>query len=153
MPELSGADRERAQLRILECGVALGSGPGEMAALQITDPDVDAERLDALAEYYRAQQQEGQMVTAVEGVVSRAPSSHWTESALFLAGNYFWVQLDRDRAAGYYKRLEEIFPASTNAPAAQWRVAWAAVLKRQPDGARLLQEPLRRVSRTSDTPR
>ena len=110
MPELSGADRERAQLRILECGVALGSGPGEMVALQITDPDVDAERLDALAEYYRAQQQEPQMVAAVEGVVSRAPSSHWAESALFSAGNYYWVQLDRDRAAGYYKRLEENFP-------------------------------------------
>jgi len=152
MPELSGADRERAQLRILECGVALGSGPGEMAALQITDPDVDAERLDALAEYYRAQQQEGQMVTAVEGVVSRAPSSHWAESALFLAGNYFWVQLDRDRAAGYYKRLEEIFPASTNAPAAQWRVAWAAVLKRQPDAAGLLQDHLRRFPGSSYTP-
>ncbi len=86
LPELSGADRERAQLRILECGVALGAAPAEMAALQITDPDVDAERLDSLAEYYRAQQQEAQMVAAVEGVVSRAPSSHWAESALFPGG-------------------------------------------------------------------
>ena len=64
LPELSGADRERAQLRIMECGVALGAAPAEMAALQITDPDVDAERLDSLAEYYRAQQQEAQMVAA-----------------------------------------------------------------------------------------
>ena len=152
MPELSGADRERAQLRILECGVALGSGPSEMVALQITDPDVDAERLDALAEYYRAQQQEAQMVTAVEGVISRAPSSHWAESALFLAGNYYWVQLDRERAAGYYKRLEEDFPASTNAPAAQWRVAWAAVLKRHPEAAVLLQDHLRRFPGSSYTP-
>jgi soluble lytic murein transglycosylase len=152
MPELAGADRERAQLRILECGVALGSGPGEMVALQITDPDVDAERLDALAEYYRAQQQEAQMVTAIEAVVSRAPSSHWAESAQFLAGNYYWVQLDRDRAAGYYRRLEENFPESTNAPAAQWRVAWAAVLKRQPEAAVLLQDHLRRFPGSSYTP-
>jgi soluble lytic murein transglycosylase len=152
MPELSGADRERAQLRVLECGVALGSGPGEIVGLQITDPDVDAERLDALAEYYRAQQQEPQMVAAVEGVVSRAPSSHWAESALFLAGNYYWVQLDRDRAAGYYKRLEEDFPVSTNAPAAQWRVAWAAVLKRQPEAAVLLQDHLRRFPGSPYTP-
>jgi soluble lytic murein transglycosylase len=152
MPELSGADRERAQLRVLECGVALGSGPGEMVALQIADPDVDAERLDALAEYYRGQSQEGQMVAAVEGVVSRAPTSHWAESALFLAGNYYWVQLDRDRAAGYYKRLEEGFPASTNAPAAQWRVAWSAVLKRQPEAAVLLQDHLRRFPGSLYTP-
>jgi soluble lytic murein transglycosylase len=152
MPELSGADRERAQLRILECGVALGSGPGEIVALQITDSDVDAERMDALAEYYRAQQQEPQMVAAVEGVVSRAPSSHWAESALFLAGNYYWVQLDRDRAAGYYKRLEENFPASTNATSAQWRVAWAAVLKREPEAAARLQDHLRRFPGSPYTP-
>jgi len=56
LPELTGADQERAQLRILECGMALGSGPNEIAALQIADPDVDAERFDALAEYYRTQQ-------------------------------------------------------------------------------------------------
>jgi peptidoglycan lytic transglycosylase len=152
LPELAGADRERGQLRVLECGVALGAGPGEMAALQITDPDVDAERLDALAEYYRSQMQEPQMVAAIEGVVSRAPASHWAESALFLAGNYYWVQLDRDRAASYYKRLEEDFPMSTNAASAQWRVAWTAVLKRQTEAAALLEEHLRRFPGSSYTP-
>jgi peptidoglycan lytic transglycosylase len=152
MPELTGADQERAQLRILECGVALGSGPDAMAALPVTDPDVDAERWEALAEYYRALQQEPQMVAAVEGVVSRASASHWAESALFLAGNYYWVQLDRDRAASYYKRLEENFPMSTNAPAAQWRVAWSAVLKRQPEAAATLEEHLRRFPGSSYTP-
>jgi soluble lytic murein transglycosylase len=152
MPELSGADRERAQLRILECGVGLGAGPSEMAALQITDPDVDAERLESLAEYYRAQQQEPQMVAAIEGVLSRAPSSHWAESALFLAGNYYWVQLDRDRAASYYKRLEENFPTSSNATSAQWRVAWSAVLKRQPEAAKLLQDHLQRFPGSPYTP-
>ena len=144
LPELSGPSLELAQLRILECGVEIGAGPAELDKLQVTDPDVDAERLDALAEYYRDQQQEQPMVASIEAVVSRAPASHWAESALFLAGNYYWVQLDRDRAAAYYKRLEENFPASANAPSAQWRVAWTAVLKRQPDAASLLEEHLRR---------
>jgi soluble lytic murein transglycosylase len=152
MPELAGADRERAQLRVLECGVALGGGTEAMAALPVADPDVDAERWDALAEYDRAQQQEPQMVAAVETVVSRAPASHWAESALFLAGNYYWVQLDRDRAASYYKRLEENFPMSTNAPAAHWRVAWSAVLKRQPESAAMLEEHLRRFPGSTYAP-
>jgi soluble lytic murein transglycosylase len=152
MPELAGADHERAELRILECGVALGSGPSEVAALQLTDPDVDAERYDSLAEYYRAQQQEPQMVTAIEAVVTRAPTSHWAESALFLAANYYWVQLDRDHASSYYKRLEENFPSSTNAPASQWRVAWSATLKRQPEAAALLEEHIRRFPGSSYTP-
>jgi soluble lytic murein transglycosylase len=152
LPELSGADRERAQLRIMECGVALGAGPAGLAELQITDPDVDAERLDSMAEFYRAQQQESQIVAAIEGVLSHAPASHWAESALFLAGNYYWVQLDRDRAAGYYKRLEENFPTSPNATAAQWRVGWAAVLKRQPEAAAILQDHLQRFPGSPYTP-
>jgi soluble lytic murein transglycosylase len=143
LTDLSGADHERAQLRILECGMALGGGPSELFALQITDPDVDAERSDALAEYYRAHQQESQMVAAVEAAFSRAPSSTWAESALFLAGNYYWVQLDRARAAGYYKRLVDNSPTASDATAAQWRVAWTAVLKRQPEAAELLQTHLR----------
>ncbi|MBZ5695840.1 MAG: transglycosylase SLT domain-containing protein [Acidobacteriia bacterium] len=152
LPELSGADRERAQLRILECSAGLGAGPSEMTALIPNDPDVDAERFASLADYYRAQQQDTQMVAAVESAVARAPSSHWAEAALFLAGNYFWVQLDRDRAASYYKRFEESFSASPNAVSAQWRVAWTAVLKRQPESAEMLQAHLRRFPGSQYTP-
>ena len=152
LPELTGADRERAQLRVVECGVELGGEPDEMAALPISDPDVDAERLEALAEYYRSQQQEPQMIAAVEGVISRAPASHWAESALFLGGNYYWVQLERDQASSYYRRLEENFPMSTNAATAQWRVAWTAVLKRQPEAAAMLEEHLRRFPGSIYTP-
>jgi soluble lytic murein transglycosylase len=152
LPELSAGDRERAELRILECGVALGAGPSAMAALKIDDPDADAERFRALADYYRGQQQDAQMAAAVEAVASRAPSSGWAESALFLAGNYYWVQLDRDRAANYYARVADQFPAGPDADAARWRIAWAAVLKRQPEAAQLLSDHLRRFPGSAFTP-
>ena len=144
LPELAGAARERAQLRILECGMSLGAGPSEMAALQISDPELDAERFVTLADFYRSQQQEPQLAAAVESAVSRAPASRWAERALFLAGNYYWTHLDRDRAVSYYHRLEEPFPAAPEAGVAQWRVAWTAVLKRQADAAALVQDHLRR---------
>ncbi len=136
LPQLSGADRERAQLRIMECGVALGAGISALAALKISDPDVDAERYNTIANYYRDRPSESQMIAAVESAVARAPDSRWSESALFLAGNYYWVQLDRDRAASYYKRLSDNFPSAADALPAQWRVTWAAVLKRQPNASR-----------------
>jgi soluble lytic murein transglycosylase len=144
LAELSGAERERAALRILECGVALGAGPAELVSVQITSPEVDAERFAALADYYRSRHDDAQMTAAVEASVMRAPGSSSAESALFLAGNYYWVQLDRDRAASYYKRVEENFPTAADATAAQWRVGWTAVLKRQPDSSALLTEHLRR---------
>jgi soluble lytic murein transglycosylase len=144
LQQLSGTDRERAELHILQCGLALGAGPSEIAALNVTDPDVAAERSYVLADAYRTQKAEIDMVAAVESAVSHAPSSHWADQSLFLAGNYFWVQLERDRAAAYYKRLEENYPTSPNAIPAHWRVAWVEVLKRQPDAPELLAEHLRR---------
>jgi soluble lytic murein transglycosylase len=150
--QLSGAELERASLRILECGVALGGGPSSLSALQVSDPDVDAERLYSLANYYRLPPQETPMIAAVEAAAARAPTSHWAEAALFLAGNYFWVQLDRDRSVGYYKRVVDGFASSADATPAQWRVAWAAVLKSQTDAADLLADHLRRFPGSQFTP-
>jgi len=152
LPELTGAERERAELRGLECDMSLGAGQTETAALKIEDPDVDAERFYELAQVYRTQQQEVLMVSAVDSASSRAPLSRWADASLFLAGNYYWVQLDRDRAAGYYKRLVENFPASANAAPSQWRETWVAVLKRQADAAELLADHLRRFPGSPFTP-
>jgi soluble lytic murein transglycosylase len=152
LPQLTGADRERAQLRIMECGLALGAGISAISDLKISDPDVDAERYNTIANYYRDRPSEAQMIAAVESAVARAPDSHWSESALFLAGNYYWVQLDRDRAASYYKRLSDNFPTAADALPAQWRFTWAATLKRQPDATADLAEHLRRFPGSQFSP-
>ena len=152
LPQLSGTDRERAQLRIMECGVALGAGIGGISALTVADPDVDAERYYTIANYYRDRPSESQMIAAVEAAVKGAPASRWSESALFLAGNYFWVQLDRDRAAAYYKQLSDNFPSAADALPAQWRLTWAAILKRQPEAAADLADHLRRFPGSQFSP-
>jgi soluble lytic murein transglycosylase len=152
LPQLAGADKERAELRIMECGVALGASISPISALTIGDPDVDAERYYTIANYYRDRPSETQMIAALESAVSRAPASRWSESALYLAGNYYWVQLDRDRAAAYYKRLSDNFPSAADALPAQWRVTWAAILKRQPDAPADLAEHLRRFPGSQFSP-
>jgi soluble lytic murein transglycosylase len=152
LPELSGADRERAELRILECGMAFGAGPAELSALKVENPEVDAERLYALAQYDRSVPLETEMIAAVEAAIARAPRSHWAEVALFLAGNYYWVQLDRDRAAAYYEKLLENFPSAPEADPAAWRIAWTSVLKRQPEAAEMMAEHLRRYPGSAFTP-
>ena len=152
LPELSGVEHERAEVRILECGVGLGGGPTELNALTVTDPEVDAERLYSLADIYRAQKSDANLATTADASVSRAPSSRWAELSLFLAGNYFWVQLDRDRASSYYQRLEQNFAASPNAAPAQWRVAWTETIKRRPDASGALADHLRRFPNSVFTP-
>jgi peptidoglycan lytic transglycosylase len=152
LADTTGAERERTELRVLICGLSLGAGPSEVSTLKITDPDVNAERYFAIANWYRNQQQSREMEAAVESAASAAPLSRWTESALFLAGNYYWTQLDRDRATGYYKRLAENFPGVPDATAAQWRVAWTAVLKREPNAALFLSEHIRLYPGSAFTP-
>lgn len=152
LPELTGTDRERAEARIMECGVSLGAGPTELAALQVSNPDVDAERHYAVANYYRAVGYDAQLNQEVEAAVSRAPSSTWADNALFLAGNYYWVKLDRDQASSFYWRDEQQFPTSVHATPAQWRVAWTAVLKRDPNATDLLTEHIRRFPGSAFTP-
>jgi soluble lytic murein transglycosylase len=142
--QLSGAERERAALRVLECEVQLGTAPTALINLKVADPDVDAEKFFALAQWYRPLHRDSEMAIAVESAASRAPASEWTEAALYLAGNYYWVQLDRDRAAGYYKRVADNFPMMADAKPSHWRVGWVAVLKRQPNASDLLTEHLRR---------
>jgi soluble lytic murein transglycosylase len=152
LPQLTGTERERAELRILECGVNFGAGPDGLAALKVTDPELDAERLYQLAQIYRTQVRETDLVAAVEAAAASAPSSSWAASSLFLAGNYYWVLLDRERAAGYYKRVADNFPSAPDALKAQWRVAWVAVLQRRAEAADLLTEHLRRYPGSQFTP-
>jgi len=152
LPQLSGAELERAQLRILECGIQFGGTPAQIMTLHVNDPDVSAERLYDLADYYRAQEQDSQLSATIEQLSSESPSSKWTEQALFLGGNYFWVQLERDAATEYYGRVARDFPNSPDAVPAQWRVAWTAALKRDPHAADLLAEHLRRFPGSPYTP-
>jgi soluble lytic murein transglycosylase len=152
LPSLSGDEAQRAQVRIQECSVEMGADPSALAALKIADPDLDSERDYILADYYRGAANEAQLVAAVEAAVSRAPASHWTERALFLAGNFYWVQLERDQASSYYAQLASQFPSSPDADAALWRVAWTAVLKRAPDATSKLESHLRRFPDSQYTP-
>jgi soluble lytic murein transglycosylase len=152
LPQLTGTLRERAEVRIMECGISLGAGAAEIENLQVNDPDVDAEREYAISDFYRAQQNDAQMEAAVEAAVKRAPSSTWADAALFLAGNYYWVKLDRDQASRFYWRDEQQFPTSPHAAPAQWRVAWTAVIKRDPTAPDLLAEHLRRFPGSTFTP-
>ena len=152
LPQLEGAERERAQLRIVECGVSFGGPPMDLASLQTSDPDVDAERFYALAQYYRNASVDAEMAAAVEGAALRAPQSHWAESALMLAANEYWVELNRDQAVAYYKRIADSFPTAPDAIPAHWRIAWTAVLKRSTDAPQLLGEHIRRYSTSQFLP-
>ena len=124
--------RQRALVRAAESRQHPKAAPYLLAKLDTSDPEVDAERLFALSQAYRSEKKETEMLTNIELVAEKYPQSHWTEEALMATGNYYWVQLDRSKAAHYYQRVLENFPGDKNAYNAEWRIAWVAYLEHQP---------------------
>jgi soluble lytic murein transglycosylase len=125
--------RQRAQLRIAECRQYPKPGPSVLAALSVSDPDVDAERMYELSQAYRSEKKETEMLAAVELAQRKYPQSKWSEEALMATGNFYWVALERTRATGFYQRVVDGFPQGKNAFNAEWRTAWIAFLDKQPD--------------------
>jgi soluble lytic murein transglycosylase len=124
--------RQRALVRAAECRQHPKPAPYLFVNLRLTDPEADAERLYFLSQAYRSEKNEVAMLTTIEKVAEKYPQSRWTEDAVMAGGNYYWVELDRSKAAHYYERVLEAFPGGKNAYNAEWRIAWVAYLERQP---------------------
>jgi soluble lytic murein transglycosylase len=144
--------RQLAQLRLAQARVQLKGPSSLVASLAITDFDVDAERLYALSQIYRSDKKETEMLSSIEQLAQKYPMSKWTEEGLMAAGNYYWVDLDRNKAAAYYQRLLDTFPSGKYTFNCEWRVAWVAYLNRQPNAADKITAFLRKYPASSNSP-
>jgi soluble lytic murein transglycosylase len=145
-------NRQLAELRIAECRVELKASPRLVADLKTPDFEVDAERLYELSQLYRSEKKSDEMFAVLNELTQKYPLSKWNEEGLMAAGNYYWVDLDRTRAAAYYQRVLDTFPSGRNAFNAEWRVAWVAYLNRQPDAADRIKAFVVRYPSSADTP-
>ncbi len=124
--------RQRALVRIAECRQHPKPSIKLLVSLNVSDPEADAERLYTLSQDYRSEKNPGEMFAAIEKIWEKYPQSRWAEDALMAGGNYYWVELHRDKAVSYYQRILDAFPAGKDAYNAEWRIAWVAYLDRQP---------------------
>jgi soluble lytic murein transglycosylase len=125
--------RQRAQLRVAECRVQSKGSASLIASLKTPDLDVDAERLYALSQAYRSEKKETEMFAALNALAQNYPVSKWNEDGLMAAGNYHWVELEREKATVAYQRVLDTFPNGKHAFNCEWRIAWVAYLNHQPD--------------------
>ena len=148
----ASANRQHALLRAAQARVQLKSTPSLISSLSITDPEVDAERLYVFAQAERSAKKETEMLRATESVVQKYPTSKWSEEALMMAGNYYWVELDRHKAIDYYQRVVDGFPSGKYTFFCEWRTAWIAYLDRQPYADDKLTTFLRKYPTSADAP-
>jgi soluble lytic murein transglycosylase len=125
--------RQRAQLRVAQCRVQMKGAPSLIASLKTPDLEVDAERLYAASQAHRSAKKESEMFAELNALAQNYPVSKWNEDGLMAAGNYHWVELEREKAAVAYQRVLDSFPDGKNAYNCEWRIAWVAFLDRQPD--------------------
>lgn len=152
LPKLSGVDHQRVDLRIVQCDVESGGKLEQLGELAITDPELDAERLFSIEQAYRTQKLEMPMLDDVDQLVKRYPQSPWTAEALFGVANFYWVNLDRARAADFYRRSLDVAPEGKEASTAEWRLAWIAYMDRKPEAADMLEAYVRRYPTSNYVP-
>ena len=148
----ANSHRQLAQLRIAQARVQLKGPTSLVSSLALTDFEVDAERLYALSQIYRSDKKESEMLSAIEQLAQKYPASKWTEEGLMAAANYFWVDLNRPKAASYYQRLLDTFPSGKYAFNCEWRVAWVAYLTHQPDADTKFVAFLKKYPASSNAP-
>jgi soluble lytic murein transglycosylase len=144
-------NRQLAELRAAQTRVQLKGSPKLVASLKTPDFEVDAERLYVLSQIYRSDKKFDEMFATLNELTQKYPLSKWNEEGFMAAGNYYWVDLDRPKAAGYYQRVLDTFPGGRNAFNAEWRVAWVAYLNRQPDAADKIKSFLTKYPASGNT--
>jgi len=145
-------NRQLAELRIAQSRVQLKGSSKLVASLKTPDFDVDAERLYALSQIYRTDKKAAEMFATLAELTQKYPLSKWNEEGFMAAGNYYWVELDRAKAVGYYQRVLDAFPGGRNSFNAEWRIAWIAYLNRQPDADEKLTAILLKYPASANAP-
>ena len=145
-------NRQLAELRAAQARVQLRGAAKLIAGLKISDFEVDAERLYVLSQVYRSDKKTAEMFATLSELTQKYPLSKWNEEGLMAAGNYYWVDLDRNQAASYYQKILDSFPSGKYAYNAAWRVAWVAYLNRQADAGEKITAFLQKYPASGNTP-
>jgi soluble lytic murein transglycosylase len=146
VPQLSGSERDQARVGIAAAVYLSGdvaAAYSRLRALEVSNPEADAERLFYLAECARKLNDEDQMMEAVKKL-GKHGESPWRYKALTAAASRFLVTNQPDKYVPLYKAVYETFPDQPLAASSHWRVAWAAYIRRKHDARELLREHLER---------
>jgi len=144
--KLQGAERERALVRHGSSDysrVYTTKAYGHLIALQITDPELDAERIYYLGQCARRLSRIKEFRELAEELARDYPKSAWYEEALFSLGNFYLLKDQPEQYRKYYERAARGFPQGKHASKTHWKVCWRAYLDRDPRAHSLFEEHIR----------
>ena len=124
--ELSGDDRELADLRLAECDFFLkryeAARDGLRPYLERASRKAEARFFDLSAQ--RELGQHDEYVAATRALVAEFPDSSWAEEALNNLGTYHILRNEDAEAARAFAEVYEKFPSGSRAERAAWKAGW-----------------------------
>ena len=155
IPQLGGTERDLARVRI---GVADYNTKDTLraqrylAALEISSPDVDAERLCYLLYCARRLKNQEGVNDALDRLARQYPNSKWRIEALISAANHYLIENQLEAYEPLYRACYESFPKEPLAAGCHWKVVWGHYMRRRPDAAELLKAHLRMFPASENAP-
>ena len=143
LPAVAGADRELVRVRLGELdylSYQAAAAYKYLNSLDVSSPEVDAERLYYMAECARRLEHDEQVMDAVKRL-ERYPKSPWRVKALVSAANRYLL----DNRASTYLPLYRACGESSDGPQADychWKVTWYEYIHRRADAGELLRDHL-----------
>ncbi|MDE1178443.1 MAG: transglycosylase SLT domain-containing protein [Edaphobacter sp.] len=151
---LSQSDKDSLAIYAAVCEMKLKRiGRRDVERLPQTADDTAAAKLYMLAEISRSEKKEEEHTEVLNTLIKQFPKSRWLEEALYSGGNMYLLKHDYQQAIYHYKMLVDLFPKSSYAPSAHWRVAWMNYrLRNYPEAARLMDEQIVRYGAGIEAP-
>jgi soluble lytic murein transglycosylase len=154
-PQLSGADRDLARVRIGVADYDAKETAGAfryLKSLENLSPDADAERLYYILLCARRLNNNSEATAAFDRLGHSHRDSTWRLQALVVTGNQLLTENQFEAYEPLYRECYESFPKEPQAAVCHWKVAWAHYLRRLPDAGNLLREHLRLFPASDDAP-
>ncbi len=133
-----GLDRERARLRLAEIDYFRyenNSAYAKLAALDVSAPEVDAERLYYMVECARRLDSDDRIKECLDVLAERHRRSTWRLKALITAGNRYLLDNLTERYEPLFGACADDFPSEARAEYCHWKVVWAEYIRRRPGAA------------------
>src|SRR5262249_58101221 len=105
-------------------------------SVQITSPDVAAQRLFDTGELQRSADKDDDFLNTVNQLRQTAPASPYLEQALLYVGNIYLLRHDWDKAIDSYREIQTRFPQGQRAPYSNWKAAWLSLRQGRPAEAK-----------------
>ncbi|BDC52881.1 hypothetical protein F183_A51960 [Bryobacterales bacterium F-183] len=148
LPSFTGASRDIAAVRIAVCS----QSDAELQALNVSDPEANAERLAAIAALAARTNRESDMMDAVTQLQKYHAASTYRLDALLTAGQFYFQRSRTEDYYGVYQQCSMGFPRDPKAAMCHWRAALSEHLRGRPKAAEMFQHHVRFFPGDEHTP-